>query len=162
MKSKFLKLNCSHIEYVMGCMEKNTTKVCNIKGYLIATRLNVRSTIEDKRDMFRKSFAFYTIISADKNQINRSFDTTAIDSIDFAKIRRDLVSIISKKDNFQLEERKNHTKQYISDLMQLTEKENEYMDRFMMKEYCPELLFDDEKIVARTCEHSMALWKCKQ
>lgn len=69
--------------------------------------------------------------------------------------------MISKKDNFRLEERKSQAKQYICDLMQLTEKENEYMDRFMAKEYRPELLFDDEEIVARICEHPMALWKCK-
>lgn len=35
VKSKFLKLNYSHIEYVMEWLGKNTTKVCNIKGYLI-------------------------------------------------------------------------------------------------------------------------------
>ncbi len=64
-----------------------------------------------------KSFAFYTTISADKDQINYSFDTSAIDSLDFAKIRRDLFPVISKKDNFQLEKRKKHAKQYISDLM---------------------------------------------
>lgn len=115
----------------------------------------------DDRDLFRKCFAFYTTISANKDQINRSFDSSAIDLLDFAKIRRDLFPVISKKDNFRLEERKSQAKQYISDLMQLTEKENEYMDRFMVKDYRPELLFDDEEIVARICEHPMALWKCK-
>lgn len=114
-----------------------------------------------ERDLFRKCFAFYTTISADKAQINRNFDSSAIDLLDFTKIRRDLFPVISRKDNFRLEERKKQAKQYIYDLMQLTEKENEYMDRFMANEYCPELLFDDEEIVARICEHPMALWKCK-
>lgn len=36
VKSKFLKLNYAHIEYVIGCMGKNTTKVRNIKVYLLA------------------------------------------------------------------------------------------------------------------------------
>lgn len=116
----------------------------------------------EERDLFRKCFAFYTTISADKNQINRDFDSSAIDLLDFAKIRHDLFPVISKKDNFQLEERKSQARQYISDLMQLTEKENEYMDRFVAKEYRPELLFDNEKIVERICEHPMALWKCKR
>ena len=35
VKSKFLKLNSSHIEYVLGCLGKNTTKVYNIKSYLL-------------------------------------------------------------------------------------------------------------------------------
>lgn len=123
--------------------------------------LIVQNLFADEKDLFRKCFAFYTTISADKNQINRNFDSSAIDLLDFTKIRRDLFPVISKKDNFRLEERKSQAKHYISDLMQLTEKENEYMDRFMAKEYRPELLFDDEKIVARICEHPMALWKCK-
>lgn len=45
VKSKFLKLNNSHIEYVMACMGKNTTKVRNIKGYMMATLFNAGSTI---------------------------------------------------------------------------------------------------------------------
>ncbi len=117
---------------------------------------------EGERDLFRKCFAFYTTISADKNRINRGFDTSAIDTLDFMKIRRDLFPVIKKKNDFCLEERKRQAKQYISNLMQLTEKENEYMDRFMAKEYCPELLFDDEKIIARICRHPMAIWKCSK
>ena len=31
VKSKFLKLNSSHIEFVLDCMRENTTKVRNIK-----------------------------------------------------------------------------------------------------------------------------------
>lgn len=31
VKSKFLKLNSSHIEFVMDCMRENTTKIRNIK-----------------------------------------------------------------------------------------------------------------------------------
>ena len=45
--------------------------------------------------------------------------------------------------------------------MQLTERENEYMDRFVAKEYRPELLFEDEEIVERLKLHPMALWKCQ-
>ena len=67
--------------------------------------------------LFEICFAFYTTISADKDQINRSFDISAIDSLDFAKIRRDLFPVISKKDNFRLEDRKSQAKKYISDLM---------------------------------------------
>ena len=33
VKSKFLKLSYSHIEYVMGCLGKNTTKVRNIGDF---------------------------------------------------------------------------------------------------------------------------------
>ena len=45
VKSKFLKLNSSHLEYVIGCMERNTTKVANIKSYLITALYNAPSTM---------------------------------------------------------------------------------------------------------------------
>lgn len=45
VKSKFLKLNYSHIEYVIGCMGKNTTKVRNIKAYLLAALFIAGSTM---------------------------------------------------------------------------------------------------------------------
>lgn len=46
VKSKFLKLSFSHIEYVIGCFKSNTTKVLNIKKYLLATLFNAPSTID--------------------------------------------------------------------------------------------------------------------
>ncbi len=42
----YLKLNHCHIEYVMSCMGKNTTKVRNIKRYLMAALFNAGSTME--------------------------------------------------------------------------------------------------------------------
>ena len=45
VKSKFLKLNSSHVEYVINCLGKNTTKVRNIKSYLLASLFNAGSTI---------------------------------------------------------------------------------------------------------------------
>ena len=36
VKSQLLKLNSSHVEYVMDCLKQNTTKVRNIKQYLLA------------------------------------------------------------------------------------------------------------------------------
>ena len=49
-------------------------------------------------------------ISADT--LNKSFDTSAIDTLDFNKIRRDLFPVLNKKDNFQLDERKKIAKNY--------------------------------------------------
>lgn len=45
VKSRFLKLNLSHIEYVMNSLQGNTTKVNNIKKYLLAALFNAPSTI---------------------------------------------------------------------------------------------------------------------
>lgn len=45
VKSKFLKFNYSHVEYVIASLGKNTTKVRNIKSYLLASLFNAGSTI---------------------------------------------------------------------------------------------------------------------
>lgn len=45
VKSKLLKLEPEHIEYVVECMNENTTKIRNIKKYLLAALFNASSTI---------------------------------------------------------------------------------------------------------------------
>ena len=46
VKSKFLKLNLFHIQYVLDCLKKNTTKIRNIKKYLLAALFNASTTME--------------------------------------------------------------------------------------------------------------------
>ncbi len=46
VKSKLLKLNSEHIEYVIDCVKANTTDVRNIKKYLLAALFNAPSTID--------------------------------------------------------------------------------------------------------------------
>ena len=45
VKSKFLKLTSSHLEYVISCMNNNTTKISNIRAYLITALYNAPNTI---------------------------------------------------------------------------------------------------------------------
>ena len=45
VKKKFLMLTYSHIEYVLHCMRGNTSKVKNIKKYLLAALFNAPSTM---------------------------------------------------------------------------------------------------------------------
>ena len=44
-KSQFLKLNRSHLEYVMEQLEENTSKIINIKSYLLTALYNAPLTI---------------------------------------------------------------------------------------------------------------------
>ncbi len=46
VKSKFMKLNSSHIQFVIDCMHQNTTKIRNIKKYLLAVLFNAPNTID--------------------------------------------------------------------------------------------------------------------
>ena len=45
VKSQFMKLNSGHVEYVMACMKNNTSKVRNMKQYLLATLYNAPLTM---------------------------------------------------------------------------------------------------------------------
>lgn len=45
VKAKFLKLTASHLEYVMLCMKNTTTKIANIKAYMVTALYNAPNTI---------------------------------------------------------------------------------------------------------------------
>ena len=58
VKTKFLKLNHAHLEYVMGSMKETTAKIANIKAYMITALYNAPITMnhyyqqEVQHDMF--------------------------------------------------------------------------------------------------------------
>ncbi|MCQ5129500.1 helix-turn-helix domain-containing protein [Butyricicoccus faecihominis] len=45
VKSKLMKLDSGHIEFVFDCLKENTTKIRNFKKYLLAVLFNAPSTI---------------------------------------------------------------------------------------------------------------------
>lgn len=47
VKERFMKLDDSHIAYVLGCLQENTSKVGNIKAYLLASLYNAALTIDN-------------------------------------------------------------------------------------------------------------------
>ena len=62
VKSRFLKLNSSHIEYVLDRMRENTTYVRNIKKYLLAALYNAPATI----DSYYASLVNHDLYGAEK------------------------------------------------------------------------------------------------
>ena len=63
VKSRFLKLDSSHVEYVMGRMKETATKITNIRAYLITALYNAPSTMshyyqqEVQHDMYGGGWA---------------------------------------------------------------------------------------------------------
>ncbi len=47
VKERFYKLDSSHLEYVFDCLRKNTTKVRNIRAYLLTALYNAPATINN-------------------------------------------------------------------------------------------------------------------
>ena len=47
VRERFLKLEYSHIAYVLGCLQENTSKVGNIRSYLLTSLYNAALTIDN-------------------------------------------------------------------------------------------------------------------
>lgn len=45
VKARFLNLDSNHVAYVMNCMKDTTTKITNIRAYLITALYNAPSTM---------------------------------------------------------------------------------------------------------------------
>lgn len=65
VKSQFLKLNSEHIRFVIDCLEENTTKIRNMRQYLISTLYNAPLTMGNyyrslvNHDMYRPGLPDY-------------------------------------------------------------------------------------------------------
>lgn len=46
MKSRLMKLDSSHIQYILECLKENSTQIRNIKQYLLATLYNAPVTVD--------------------------------------------------------------------------------------------------------------------
>ena len=47
VRSRLLKLTAEHIRFVLGCLSRNTTKIRNIRQYLLTTLYNAPTTIDN-------------------------------------------------------------------------------------------------------------------
>ncbi len=47
VKSQLMKLDSSHIEFVLDCMKQNTTQIRNVKQYILAALYNAPLTINN-------------------------------------------------------------------------------------------------------------------
>ena len=46
VKSRLMKLDSSHIQYILECLKDNSTQIRNIKQYLLATLYNAPVTVD--------------------------------------------------------------------------------------------------------------------
>ena len=112
---------------------------------------------ESEREMLKKCALFYMAVGNDK--VPEQIDVARIDDITFHKIHTDLLPVKQKSEEFDLLKTREQVKSYLKDLMQLTDKEKQFLVCFGQKEYLPELLFDDEEVIGRLKKNPMALWK---
>lgn len=117
------------------------------------------SIIEDK-DLLRKCLIFYNMVGG--NQNIQDLDFTKVRDINFMKFKTQLRPVISKTDNFKLEDAKDNVINFINKSIKLNKEEVEFIKEFKNKNYKPELLFNDENIIRNIINHPMAIWRCKK
>lgn len=130
---------------------------------------NLGKLSKDQTDMLRKCAIFYMTLNSDKPF--DKFDVSSIDLISQPKIRTDLLPVLGhcerKKGGFDLKETQNAVKNALTDIMQMTDKEKDYVKSFFNCQYKPELLFGDKTItsfdpqiaITRVQNHPMVNWK---
>jgi len=108
----------------------------------------------------RKCVVLYFAITGDKT--TKGIDTTKITGITERAIKTELYPMIRNAERFDFATAKERVTAFLSDLLELTDKEKSFLQRFSKGRYEPQLLFEDEKIVARIEKHPMAIWRIRQ
>lgn len=70
-----------------------------------------------------------------------------------------LLPVIHRKEFVDLPQMKRTVKEYLSDLLMLTDEEQAFLRDFSNKRYSPEKLFSDTGILDRIRSHPMVEWK---
>jgi len=112
---------------------------------------------EQESIMLRKCILFYLTVTSE--EIPEKFDFTPLQSLTFHRIRTDLMPVLRKKEKFDLPAAQKSVTEYLTNILLLSDKEQEYLYSFKSGNYSPELLFDDVDILERIRNHPMAEWK---
>ncbi|MDR0371348.1 MAG: hypothetical protein LBH80_05795 [Prevotellaceae bacterium] len=110
--------------------------------------------------MLRKIVLFYLVLDA-KKQIGLPFAFENLNALKYHQIRANLIPVLRKSERFDFETAKATVKEYLSDLMTLTDDETMFIELFDQGIYQPDLLFDNEDIIERIKAHPMAVWRTK-
>ena len=115
---------------------------------------------EDLKTMLRKGVVFYSAVGGNAKP-TETYSLLPIERLQFKQIRTTLLPVLKKGTFYDLELVTHEVCGYLEDLMQLSDNERLFIERFANNEYQPELLFEDKEIVDRVAKHPMALWKIK-
>jgi predicted nucleotidyltransferase component of viral defense system len=106
--------------------------------------------------LLKKCLVFYLAISTEN--IPETFDYINLDNLNYHDIKMRLIPMLRKKDSFDINIARERIKKYLTELLQFSDSENEFLVQFRNGQYKPELLFDGD-ILIRIKNHPMAIWK---
>ena len=120
----------------------------------------IENNVITNNELLRKCLVFYNAIGGDYDI--QSLDYKNIERLDYRKYKTQLKPVISKQDKFDIEKAKEIVIAYVKNLLVLAEGEKDFLSKLQEKVYAPELLFDNEEIIANIKNHPAALWRTKE
>lgn len=110
--------------------------------------------------LLRKIVVFYLAVGGNK-KLSKEYDLSSIKQIKFSQIRATLLPMLRKGESFDFETAKVEVIEFLERLLSFTDTETAFIDYFVAKQYRPELLFNDDVIIANIRNHPMAHWKVR-
>ena len=111
-------------------------------------------------ELLRKSVVYYSAIGSDETPTSFSFDS--IRTITQNRIKTELLPVLRNSPFFDVRAAQGECIDYLTQLLNLTDREHEFLRLFKEKQYQPVLLFEDTDILSHISQHPMALWKCAE
>ncbi len=148
---------------MFGSKIKALLERCTIRDvYDVYHMLKEHLFYEDEYLLVKKCVIFYMIIG---NTTDRVFEEvindfySKINTFIVDRIPQYLSSTLRNDDKFNMKDAVNQVKEFITNLMVLSDNEQKFLNEFNKCNYNPTLLFDDLDIINRIINHPMALWK---
>lgn len=110
--------------------------------------------------LLRKIVVFYLAVGGNK-KLSKEYDLSSIKQIKFSQIRATLLPMLRKGESFDFETAKVEVIEFLERLLSFTDTETVFIDYFVAKQYRPELLFNDDVIIANIRNHPMVHWKVR-
>ncbi len=110
--------------------------------------------------LFRKCVIFYGAIASEK--VPQRFEIENIERVSAQKVKTELTPVLRRAEHFDLNEAKSQVNGYLEKVLDPIDEEQPFWIEFAKGEYRPEVLFDDDAILAKIRQHPMALWKCSK
>ncbi len=115
-----------------------------------------KEVIKDN-ELLRKCAIFYNCIGGEANIDN--VDYRIFDELTKRDFNRMLRPMLVKTEKFDEKQAIATIKDFLQNLLTLTDSEKQFVEKFRHQEYCPELLFDGQ-LLQNVKDHPMAIWRC--
>lgn len=117
----------------------------------------IENNVISNNELLKKCLIFYNAIAGDYNL--ETVDYKNLERLDFKKFKTQLKPVITKNDSFDIEKAKITVIDYLKSLLVLLPTEKKFLFEFREKRYAPELLFENDEIVANIVNHPSAIWR---